>query len=203
MNSTFCFKKNRIRIQDIVIVTMLIVMCVNQFRIIKLLNKSYYTDLININRNRSINFERDYDRFIKDVDSTMMYLDKMMEESKKNFFEDYSFLGNKKVENNNTYNDNKYNDSKREFIFYPKTKSDDKEFSFNMRLPKNFNESNLNVSFENKMLTVSFEEAKEDKNSSYYSSFMKQFFVSTTATNDEITKKIENNTLTIIIPIKK
>ena len=88
-------------------------------------------------------------------------------------------------------------------MFYPKTEINDKEFIFTMKLPRNFDQNKLNISFKNKMLNIFFEELKEKDSSSYYSSFTKSFFIDSNASESDINKSIIDNTLKIIIPIKK
>lgn len=197
-SNVFNFKDNNIGIKDIILLVVLSLICFSQFKIIKLLNKSYYINLASTNKNIENNFMRDYNNFIKDIYNTRSFLDEIIN-THRLFIPDNN-IKNEFIQNNINKTDNILN--RKHFVFYPKTETNDKEFIFTLKLPRNFDEDKLNISFKDKMLNISFEELKEDNNSSYYSSFTRAFFVDSKATEQDITKTIENNTLKIVVPIK-
>ena len=200
LSNIFDLENKKIKIRDLIFIAFLIFLCINQLRIIKLSKRNYYTNLISINRARGIDFNKDYDRFLKNVSDSMHFLDKIVSESEKNLLDGGNFFkSEEKIEVNGT--GNKISDRKV-FRFYPKTEMNDKEFTFKMKLPKDFDESKLNVAFKDGILNISFEESKNDGNNSYYSSFIREFSIDTKAKESDIKKSIDNNTLVIVVPIK-
>lgn len=201
LKDIFDLENKKIKIKDLILIFLLIFICINQLRIIKLSKRNYYTNLININKTRGIDFKRDYDKFTKDINNTMYFLDKMIDESRKNMFiSDDIFKSEEIVEiGNKGHNEN--TTKRRSFRFYPRTEINDKEFTFTMKLPKDFDKSKLNISFNNNLLNISFEESRKDDNSSYYSSFARQFTINTKAVEKDIVKTFEDNVLKIIVPI--
>ena len=195
----FDFKNNKIGVKDIIFVIILLLICFTQFKIIRLLNKNYYINLSDKNANLEDNFIKNYNNFIKELYDTRLFLDEIIN-TNKNFI-----FNNKK--NNLVLNDNVFipnnKTTKRQFVFYPKTELNEKEFIFTLKLPRDFDENKLNVSFKDKILNISFEELKENSNGSYYSSFTKSFSVDTNINETDIIKTIEDNTLKIVLPIKK
>lgn len=197
----FDLENKKIKIKDVIFVLLLIFICINQLRIIKLSKRNYYANLINVNKTREIDFKRDYDRFTRNINNTMHFLDKMIDDSKKDFLNNDFFKSEEIVDygNKNT----NLNTRRKSFRFYPKTEMNDKEFIFTMKLPKDFDKSKLNVSFEDNYLNISFEESKKDDNGSYYSSFTRQFLIETKAKEKDIVKDFDNTTLRIVVPIIK
>lgn len=203
LKNIFDLDNKKIKIKDLILILLLIFICINQLRIIKLSKRNYYTNLININKTRGIDFKKDYDKFTKDINNTMYFLDKMIDESRKNMFiSDDIFKSEEVVEIGNKDN-SKNTTRRRSFRFYPRTEINDKEFTFTMRLPKDFDQSKLSVSFDKGLLNISFEESKKDDNSSYYSSFTRQFTIDTKAKEKDVVKTFEDNVLKIIVPILK
>lgn len=203
LKNIFDLDNKKIKIKDLILILLLIFICINQLRIIKLSKKNYYTNLININKTRGIDFKKDYDKFTKDINNTMYFLDKMIDESRKNMFISDDIFKSEEVVEIGGKDNSENTTRRRSFRFYPRTEINDKEFTFTMRLPKDFDQSKLNVSFDKGLLNISFEESKKDDNSSYYSSFTRQFTIDTKAKEKDVVKTFEDNVLKIIVPILK
>lgn len=203
LKNIFDLDNKKIKIKDLILILLLIFICINQLRIIKLSKRNYYTNLININKTRGIDFKKDYDKFTKDINNTMYFLDKMIDESRKNMFISDDIFKSEEVVEIGGKDNSENTTRRRSFRFYPRTEINDKEFTFTMRLPKDFDQSKLNVSFDKGLLSISFEESKKDDNSSYYSSFTRQFTIDTKAKEKDVVKTFEDNVLKIIVPILK
>ena len=199
LGNIFDLENKKIKIKDIILILLLIFICINQLRIIKLSKRNYYTNLINVNKTKEIDFKKDYDKFSKNINNTIHLLDKMIDENRNSIFNNDDIFKSEEV----VELGNKNNLKMKTFRFYPKTEINDKEFTFTMKLPKDFDKSKLNIFFDNGTLKVSFEESKKDKNSSYYSSFTRQFSIDTKAENKDITKNFDNDMLKVVVPIIK
>ena len=192
----------------IVIILQVIILCklsyINEAKQIERPNIARFNNNIEKIRRNSLlkhkKFFKDFDKEIEEMrknrERILFEIDSMLDN------DDMLFDQGIKYNNNPQQQKTTKKQYSREFVFRPKIKETEKDFTFKMNLPKDIKKNDIKTSFKDNMLNVQIEKREQGKGYFYFNSFNEMYTLQSKATENEIKTELNDGILTIIVPKK-
>lgn len=157
---------------------------------------SHYSD----NRRRQHDFY-DHDYFDIDINDKVLEIEREFRRLNRDFERlNNNFIKNFEKSEKEIINSKK----KRNFVYNPQIKQDDKNFELILKLPRDIVKEDIKVDFVKNNLTINIEKNIKKDYSTFKTSFFESYYISETkATIKDVKIDFKDNTLNVVVPIIK